>query len=449
MLFDNLTNRKQNDKKKLLKYFINIFNRKLRLDSRIKQNKSESKKILKNIEEIDNKSENIFKHYSKVEKELIHYIAELKVKNDLKEGNLNPKIKEINENNLKLLETLQKKRIKIIEEKRKELEQILDNYQIQLALKRDNLIYDQIEKDYLVFQKLEEEKQELEKLSPKLIFLEKEIDKIKMINKELRAKYEIIKIENKCLLSLVERLNKKNSKIVNNNSIIINNNMNKSQIINNRKSKIQLKDKIIINNNLNTSRRRNNNNLSNYTKKSFSNSTKIPSSSIKLKYKKNNIFFGKKNNIFISQNNIYNHIFINKSNINRCSSAKIINRNREKEINFDKNKYIIKLLKELNVNIEKKYNEKYNLYSKELEIQNKMRNMIHLCVEDLNSIYKIEKNKNKKEINSDNNNKDNDESKVKDVEQKLFIFSYIYDNCLKNGEIKELKRHYSMFQQKK
>ena len=449
MLFDNLTNRKQNDKKKLLKYFINIFNRKLRLDSRIKQNKSESKKILKNIEEIDNKSENIFKHYSKVEKELIHYIAELKVKNDLKEGNLNPKIKEINENNLKLLETLQKKRIKIIEEKRKELEQILDNYQIQLALKRDNLIYDQIEKDYLVFQKLEEEKKELEKLSPKLIFLEKEIDKIKMINKELRTKYEIIKIENKCLLSLVERLNKKNSKIVNNNSIIINNNMNKSQIINNRKSKIQLKDKIIINNNLNTSRRRNNNNLSNYTKKSFSNSTKIPSGSIKLKYKKNNIFFGKKNNIFISQNNIYNHIFNNKSNINRCSSAKIINRNREKEINFDKNKYIIKLLKELNVNIEKKYNEKYNLYSKELEIQNKMRNMIHLCVEDLNSIYKIEKNKNKKEINSDNNNKDNDESKVKDVEQKLFIFSYIYDNCLKNGEIKELKRHYSMFQQKK
>jgi hypothetical protein len=37
---------------------------------------------------------------------------------------------------------------------------------------------------------------------------------------------------------------------------------------------------------------------------------------------------------------------------------------------------------------------------------------------------------------------------INKIEQKLFIFSYIYDNCLKNGEIKELKRQYSMFQQK-
>ena len=104
-------------------------------------------------------------------------------------------------------------------------------------------------------------------------------------------------------------------------------------------------------------------------------------------------------------------------------------------------------MKELNYNILKKYNEKYKLYSKEIETQNKIKNFIHLCVEDLNSIYKSEKSgiiKIQKEIKSENNKKGNI-SQLKEIERKLFIFSYIYDNCLNNGEIKELKSQYSMF----
>ena len=447
MFLDNFTIRNQNDKKKILKYFLNIFNRKLKLDSKTKQNKSESKKILKNIEEIENKKEKIFNHYSKVEKELIHYIAELKAKNYSKEGNLNPEIKDINKSNLDMLEILKRKRIKILEEKRKELEQIIDNYQTEQELKRDNSLYKQIEKDYLVFQKLEEEKKEIEKLVPKFKILEEEIDKIKTLNKELRGKYDIMKIENKCLLSLLEKLNKRNSHIVNSNNIIISCNKNKSLIIK-REYKTKLKNKINIHKNLNTSRIRDNNiNFSKLKKKSFSNSSIISSSPFKIKIKNNNNVNIKKNNFFISQSNIYSQIFNKKLGINRCSSARIINKNSKNEKNIDKNLYIIKLLKELNYNILKKYNEKYKLYSKEIETQNKIKNFIHLCVEDLNSIYKSEKSgiiKIQKEIKSENNKKGNI-SQLKEIERKLFIFSYIYDNCLNNGEIKELKSQYSMF----
>ena len=55
--------------------------------------------------------------------------------------------------------------------------------------------------------------------------------------------------------------------------------------------------------------------------------------------------------------------------------------------------------------------------------------LIELCVEDLNDKYKNEKN-----------------TKIKKkLEEKIFILAYIFDNCLKNGEAKELKRQYSMF----
>ena len=117
---------------------------------------------------------------------------------------------------------------------------------------------------------------------------------------------------------------------------------------------------------------------------------------------------------------------------------------------------MIKKLKNLIYNIEKEYNEKYILYSKEIETQNAIRNLINLCVEDLNIDYKEDKYdiiKSQKLKKSNKIVKEKDLTKVNDstkkIEQKLFIFSYIYDNCLKNGEIKELKKQYSMFQQKK
>ena len=134
------------------------------------------------------------------------------------------------------------------------------------------------------------------------------------------------------------------------------------------------------------------------------------------------------------------------SNKNRCLSAKSINSKcNNDEINKSKNKYIIKLLKELISNMEKKYNEEYILYSKEIENQNRIRNLISTCVDDLNIEYKREKNDiEKKEVE-----KNNIKNKQNNLENKIFIFSYIYDNCLNNGEIKELKRQYSMFQPKK
>lgn len=153
-----------------------------------------------------------------------------------------------------------------------------------------------------------------------------------------------------------------------------------------------------------------------------------------------------KNNFFISQKS---SIYKKMSNKNRCFSAKNINiKSNNDDKNNSKNKYIIKLLKELIANMKKKYNEEFILYSKEIEMQNRIRNLITACVEDLNIEYKRVNNdiitieKKEKEKNNIKNEQNN-------LKNKIFIFSYIYDNCLNNGEIKELKKQYSMFQPKK
>ena len=208
----------------------------------------------------------------------------------------------------------------------------------------------------------------------------------------------------------------------------------------------------------NTSRLNVNNNSFKSIKLSLSNSIIIPSNSLNSKKQKYNNINNKEkiNNIFISQkSSIYNKIFNKKLNKKRIASASIIDKRDEKndDVKFE---YIIKILKKLIYNIEKEYNEKYILYSKEIETQNAIRNLINLCVEDLNIDYKEDKydiiksqklKKGKKVIKENDITKVNDNTKK--IEKNLFIFSYIYDNCLKNGEIKELKKHYSMFQQKK
>ena len=459
MLLESFSKRKQDYKMKKLKFFENVYEKKLKYDSKIKLNKSESKKIIKNIEEIDFKNEQIFKHYSKVEKELIEYIAELNVKNYRNEGTLTPELKLINEYNLKMLDILKKKRIKILEEKRSELEQIVDNYQIKEEKRRDNIIYDRIQRDYLVFRKLNEAKTEIEKLVPKFKYLEKEIEKVTNTNNELKRKYDYLKVENKCLLSLLKRLHNKNSKFLNNNSIILDNNSNKSKTLKNK-----MNDSNYINNdnyNINdskicsySSRLKDNNSLKTI-KFSLSNSTIIPSDSNRIYVKRANNNIKDKlinNNIFISQKkSIYSNIINKKRDKNRCVSAKIITKNNNKSIDVDKNKFIIKLLKMLIYNIEQKYYEKHILYTKEMELKNKVRNLLNLCVEDLNILYKEEKYeilKAEKEKMKNKKSEINIFENINKIEQKLFIFSYIYDNCLKNGEIKELKRQYSMFQQK-
>ena len=453
MLLEDFSKRKQDYKIRKLKLFSNIFDKKLKYDSKIKLNKSETKKLIKNIEEIDKKNETIFKHYSKIEKELIEYIAELNVKNYANEGILSPELRQMNEYNLKTIEILKRKRIKILDEKRKELEHIVEKCQLQEAQKRENILYDRIERDYLVFKKLDEAKHEMEKLVPKFKILEKEINTISKNNNELKIKYDYIKIENKCLTCLLNQLYKKNRNNVNNNSIILNSkiNMNKSMVIKNQnfiKSNNNKYDTKIPN----TSRLNLN---SKSLKLSLSNSTLFPQNSLNFK---SQIFSNinkkdKINNIFISQKSpIYDKILNKKLNKKRIASARIIDKRDEKNDDM-KIEYIIKILKNLIYNLEKEYNEKYVLYSKEIETQNAIRNLINLCVEDLNVDYKEDKYdiiKSQKLKKDTKITKENDLTKLKDnkkIEKKLFIFSYIYDNCLKNGEIKELKKQYSMFPQ--
>ena len=116
---------------------------------------------------------------------------------------------------------------------------------------------------------------------------------------------------------------------------------------------------------------------------------------------------------------------------NRYNIDNVIEDNYENQ--SIKNQYIIKKLNELNYLVANKYKELSDFCAKEIKLQNSIRNLIQLCVEDLNNKYKSEKKiKNKKSL-----------------EEKIFMLSYLYDNCLNNGELKELKNQYSIFVPKK
>jgi len=394
MLLEDAYVKKQDFKLKILEYFQNIFIKKLKYDKKIKQNKSESKAIKKNINTINKQYNSIFMHYSKIENELIEYIGLLNAKIYPNNVKFEHKILDINKNILEMLEYFQKKRLRILQEHKDELEINLFNYQDIKDKERTKELYNKYKMDVSLFLNLEKIVKEIQALLPSYKKLELECQKLEHINSHLRIEYDAIKIEHNSLLDILNNLKNKDKK----NKPVLH--KSKSDIFKNRLKKYKLLNK---------------------SKHSFI---------------KNN------SNIFISQNKFnYSKIFNNKSNSkNRCSSAKLNKRynfnemvGEKNEINIEQNKYIIKLLDQLNYYTNIKYRELKEKYSKEIKFKNNIKDLFELCVEDLDDCYKKEKN----------------DKKRKKLEGTIFVMSYLYDNCINNGEIKYLKRQHSMFDPKK
>ena len=401
-------NQKQDFRTKQLEFFQNIFIKKLKYDNNIRHNKSESKEIKKYISEINKQKEKIYEHYFKVEKELLEYIALLQTKiYPLKRNESD--LKEMNENILNMLEYFKKKKLKVLQNDKNELEMVLYKYQSKKDKERTNNLHLKYKQDLNLFQSTEKLVKEITNLLPTFRKLEKECNKLEQINTNLRVKYDSIKVEQNCLYQILNKIkyqkedNKHENKKENKKYILL---KNKSCIFKRRIKAIN----------------KNKNNISNN------------SSLNSLNNKKNDKFF-------ISQNySNYNKIYLKKNNWpkNRCSSAKIINRNNlniiaENDEKIEFNNQITESLKKLNYYANIKYKELQNLCAKEIKSQNNIRVLLELCVEDLNSENKAEKNEKFKE----------------NLENKIFILSYLYDNIFKNGEIKALKREYSMFLPKK
>ena len=129
MLLNNSSNKKQDFKSKQLDFFVNIFLKKLKFDIKTQQNKSDSKAIKKNISVVNKQSAENFRHYMKVEKELIEYIALLNTKIYPADLKFDPEILQINSKILQTLEFLKKKRVKILQDDKNELELLLYSYQ--------------------------------------------------------------------------------------------------------------------------------------------------------------------------------------------------------------------------------------------------------------------------------------------------------------------------------
>ena len=133
-------NQKQDFRTKQLEFFQNIFIKKLKYDNNIRHNKSESKEIKKYISEINKQKEKIYEHYFKVEKELLEYIALLQTKiYPLKRNESD--LKEMNENILNMLEYFKKKKLKVLQNDKNELEMVLYKYQSKKDKERTNNLH--------------------------------------------------------------------------------------------------------------------------------------------------------------------------------------------------------------------------------------------------------------------------------------------------------------------
>jgi hypothetical protein len=342
MILGDFLKKKPDFRTKKLKFFQNIFIKKLKYDKKTRLNKSESKIIKKNISQINKQSEKTYEHYLKVEKELIEYIALLNTRIFPIEKYNDLEMKEVNDDILEKLEYFKKKRIKAEQEDKNELEVDLYKYQAKKEKERTKDLYNRYRKDLDIFKNTENIVEEIKKSLPEFKKLEKECIKLEQINFNLKVKYDTLKVEQKCLYELLNKV-------------------------------------------------------------------KIKKDNKKFTLHRNNSC------IFKYKTKILNNI------------SKMIDENDEK---FTKlNNYSIKLLKELNYYSNIKCKELEELCAKEKKYKNNLKSLIELCVEDLNDKYKNEKN-----------------TKIKKkLEEKIFILAYIFDNCLKNGETKELKRQYSMF----
>ena len=341
-------NQKQDFRTKQLEFFQNIFIKKLKYDNNIRHNKSESKEIKKYISEINKQKEKIYEHYFKVEKELLEYIALLQTKiYPLKRNESD--LKEMNENILNMLEYFKKKKLKVLQNDKNELEMVLYKYQSKKDKERTNNLHLKYKQDLNLFQSTEKLVKEITNLLPTFRKLEKECNKLEQINTNLRVKYDSIKVEQNCLYQILNKIkyqkedNKHENKKENKKYILL---KNKSCIFKRRIKAIN----------------KNKNNISNN------------SSLNSLNNKKNDKFF-------ISQNySNYNKIYLKKNNLpkNRCSSAKIINRNNlniiaENDEKIEFNNQITESLKKLNYYANIKYKELQNLCAKEIKSQNNIR----------------------------------------------------------------------------
>ena len=289
MILGDFLKKKPDFRTKKLKFFQNIFIKKLKYDKKTRLNKSESKIIKKNISQINKQSEKTYEHYLKVEKELIEYIALLNTRIFPIEKYNDLEMKEVNDDILEKLEYFKKKRIKAEQEDKNELEVDLYKYQAKKEKERTKDLYNRYRKDLDIFKNTENIVEEIKKSLPEFKKLEKECIKLEQINFNLKVKYDALKVEQKCLYELLNKVKIKKD---------------------NKKFTLH----------------RNNSCIFNYKTKNLNNKEKINSSKIS---NISNAENKNKEKLFLSQNQSnYSKIFLNKNNLpkNRCSSAKINNK---------------------------------------------------------------------------------------------------------------------------
>ena len=128
-------------------------------------------------------------------------------------------MKEVNDDILEKLEYFKKKRIttllmddhktlriKAEQEDKNELEVDLYKYQAKKEKERTKDLYNRYRKDLDIFKNTENIVEEIKKSLPEFKKLEKECIKLEQINFNLKVKYDALKVEQKCLYELLNKV---------------------------------------------------------------------------------------------------------------------------------------------------------------------------------------------------------------------------------------------------
>jgi len=422
-----------------------LFNQKLEIK---KQKENINKKIKQSLikkNQYINQNDIILQHSIDTQNELIEYIASINSRMYKDDLNSPDNIKNIYSDIIKYIHKFQELKKEQFNITQKEIEaKTLEIFRIKEKQEKEILL-NKIKENENVFEKMEKEKKEIALIKDDFKHANNVYDFHVNKFEELRLSKEVLTMENKGLEKLIKNLKNKQKILLDNYNKKFNKNLNIKQIEELNKSEISLSDlndnnelnynieesvyitEEVLNKNENNNENENNikindneNNSNNISNINLENNLLIKN----LKHNLNNNKEKTKLSKNISSNSIKTNTNTNNTYLNLLEKI-------DKDSDY-LNNIILSLIEE-NKKIKNEFRTISFKHSMINRNKNNLKVLIEKCIEDINYEYKDVKEKFKFKINKGLIPKNI--PKLKHIENKLYLLSYIHDNCMGGKKI--------------
>ena len=408
-----------------------LFNQKLEIK---KQKENINKKIKQSLikkNKFISQNDLIFEHAIDTQNILIEYIASINsrmYKEDL--NSVNNNIKNIYSDIIKYINKFQDLKKEQFNLTQKEIEaKTLEIFRIKEKQEKEILL-NKIKENENVFEKLENEKKEIAAIKDDFKHANNVYDFHVNKFEELRLSKEVLSMENKGLEKLIKNLKNKQKILLENYNKKFNKNLNIQQIEKLNKSEISLS--VIENNNDNFNIEESvyiteeilNKNDNNENNIEINENIQLENNLLNLKQNLND----NKNKIKLSKNISSNSI---KTNTNTNNTYLNLLEKIDKDSDY-LNSIIFSLIEE-NKKIKNEFKTILFKHSMIKRNKNNLKVLIEKCIEDINYEYKNVKEKFKFKISK--GLIPQNIPKLKQIENELYLLSYIHDNCMGGKKI--------------